>query len=123
MRRFITRVGAWPLALVILVGALGVVAAAAVAATSAGPGPTEILPAPGPEGAAVDRQIPGNQSPAHLPTTFAPRPDPLTVAGTGPELGLNFAGQTFHNQRREADGGNQLSLEPPDQGLCIGNGE
>jgi hypothetical protein len=49
--------------------------------------------------------------------------DRLTVAGTGAELGLNFAGQTFHNQRRDADGGNQLSLEPPDQGLCVGNGE
>jgi hypothetical protein len=123
VKRFITRVGAWPLALLVLIGAIGVVAAAAVAATSTGPGPTEIMPAAGPEGAAVDKQIPGNQSPAHLPTTFAPRPDPLAVAGTGAELGLNFAGQTFHNQRREADGGNQLSLEPPDQGLCVGNGE
>jgi hypothetical protein len=123
MRRFITRVGAWPLALVVLIGAIGVVTAAAVAATSTGPGPTEILPAPGPDGAVADKQIPGNQSPAHLPTTFAPRPDPLSVTAPGSELGINWAGQTFHNQRRDADGGNQLSLEPPDQGLCVGNGE
>jgi hypothetical protein len=33
MRRFITRVGAWPLALVVLIGAIGVVAAAAVEIT------------------------------------------------------------------------------------------
>jgi hypothetical protein len=123
MKRFITRAGAWPLALVILIVAIGVVTAAAVAATSTSPDPTEIMPAPGPDGAAVDRQIPGNQSPAHLSTTFAPRPDPLPVAGTGPEFGTHWAGQTFHNQRRNADGGNQLSLEPPDQGLCAGNGQ
>lgn len=83
---------------------------------------TEVQPFAGPEGAVVDRQVPGNQSPAHLPTTAAPRPAPLAVAGAGPELGTNFAGLTFHNQRRDADGGNQLSLEPPDQGLCVGNG-
>jgi hypothetical protein len=100
-----------------------VVAATAAAATSTAPGPTEIKPVSGPEGATVDRQVPGNQSPAHLPTTAAPRPAPLAVAGPGSELGTNFAGLTFHNQRRDADGGNQLSLEPPDQGLCVGNGE
>ena len=27
-----------------------------------------------------------------------------------------------HRQQRLADGGNQFSLEPPDQGLCVGNG-
>jgi hypothetical protein len=84
---------------------------------------TEVQPFAGPDGAVVDRQVPGNQSPAHLPTTAAPRPAPLAVAGAGSELGTNFAGLTFHNQRRNADGGNQLSLEPPDQGLCVGNGE
>jgi hypothetical protein len=100
-----------------------VVVTTASAATSSGPDPTEIQPFAGPEGATVDRQVPGNQSPAHLPTTAAPQPAPLAVAGPGSELGTNFAGLTFHNQRRNADGGNQLSLEPPDQGLCVGNGE
>ena len=37
-------------------------------------------------------------------------------------LGLNFSGLNFFNQRFDADGGNQLSVEPPDQGLCVGNG-
>jgi hypothetical protein len=105
---------------------LAVVAVAVIgtasAAKSTGSDLTEVKPLAGPEGAVVDREIPGNQSPAHLPTTDAPRPDPLAVAAPGSELGTNFAGLTFHNQRRDADGGNQLSLEPPDQGLCLGNG-
>jgi len=98
-------------------------AAVAAAATAPTVDPTEVKSAAGPDAAATDRQIPGNQSPAHLPSTAAPRPAPLAVAGTGAELGTHFAGLTFHNQRRDADGGNQLSLEPPDQGLCVGNGE
>jgi hypothetical protein len=93
----------------------------ASAASSGSTDPNEAKPVAGPEGAIVDRQIPGNQSPAHLATTAAPRPAPLAIAGPGAELGTNFAGLTFHNQRRDADGGNQFSLEPPDQGLCVGN--
>jgi hypothetical protein len=104
--------------LIVLVGA-----AVASAATAPNPDPAEVKAAAGPDGAVTDRQIPGNQSPAHLPSTAAPRPAPLVVGGTGAELGTHFAGLTFHNQRRNADGGNQLSLEPPDQGLCVGNGE
>jgi hypothetical protein len=103
-----------------LIAVLGVTVASAATAPTADP--TEIKAPAGPD-AAADRQIPGNQSPAHLPTTDAPRPAPLTIASRGSELGTNFAGLTFHNQRRDADSGNQLSLEPPDQGLCVGNGE
>jgi hypothetical protein len=103
-----------------LIAFIGVTVASA--ATAPTPNPTEIK-APAGDEAAADRQVPGNQSPAHLPTTAAPRPAPLSVTGTGSELGTHFAGLTFHNQRRDADGGNQLSLEPPDQGLCVGNGE
>jgi hypothetical protein len=121
VKRRLSRLGVWPMALLIAVLGVGI-AGVAVAATTTGPDPTEIMPAPGPEGAAVDRQIPGDKSPAHLPTTAAPRPPALPVVGTGSELGANFAGLTFHNQRRDADSGNQLSLEPPDQGLCVGNG-
>src|SRR6266576_2957080 len=103
-----------------LIAFMGVAVASAATAPSADP--TEIKAPAGPDDA-TDRQLPGNQSPAPLPTTAAPRPAPLTVAAPGSELGTNFAGLTFHNQRRDADGGNQLSLEPPDQGLCVGNGE
>ncbi|HEY8587253.1 MAG TPA: hypothetical protein VIL60_11100 [Rhodanobacter sp.] len=38
-----------------------------------------------------------------------------------PELLGGFDGLNFHDQRY-ANGGNQFSLEPPDQGLCAGNG-
>lgn len=34
---------------------------------------------------------------------------------------LSIDGLNFY-QQRYADGGNQFSLEPPDQGLCVGNG-
>jgi hypothetical protein len=42
-------------------------------------------------------------------------------AKSNPELGTNFAGLN-HYQQRYARGGNQFSIEPPDQGLCAGNG-
>jgi hypothetical protein len=38
-----------------------------------------------------------------------------------PELALSFDGLNFRDQRLAA-GGNQFSVEPPDQGLCVGNG-
>jgi hypothetical protein len=43
------------------------------------------------------------------------------LAGSNPELGLSFDGLN-HRQQRLANGGNQFSVEPPDQGLCVGNG-
>lgn len=39
-----------------------------------------------------------------------------------PKLLQSFAGLNFFDQRF-ANGGNQFSLEPPDQGLCVGNGK
>jgi hypothetical protein len=45
--------------------------------------------------------------------------------GGGPHVNskllLTFQGLN-HRQQRLANGGNQFSLEPPDQGLCVGNG-
>ncbi|MFA6231869.1 MAG: hypothetical protein WC617_17120 [Rhodanobacter sp.] len=38
-----------------------------------------------------------------------------------PELLGGFDGLNFHDQRY-ANNGNQFSVEPPDQGLCVGNG-
>ena len=50
--------------------------------------------------------------------TGAPRPanSPVTVS----ENLLGWAGLN-HPDQRLAGGGNQFSLEPPDQGLCVGN--
>jgi hypothetical protein len=50
----------------------------------------------------------------------APTVSSSAVAGSNPELGLSFNGMN-HRQQRLANGGNQFSLEPPDQGLCVGN--
>ncbi len=49
-----------------------------------------------------------------------------TVRGRGraksnPELVTTLPGLNFHDQRF-ANGGNQFSVEPPDQGVCAGNG-
>ena len=41
-----------------------------------------------------------------------------TAAAT---LGVSFHGLD-HFDQRTANGGNQFSVEPPDQGLCVGNG-
>jgi len=42
-------------------------------------------------------------------------------AKSNPELITSFDGLN-HRQQRLANHGNQFSLEPPDQGLCVGNG-
>ena len=49
------------------------------------------------------------------PATGAPR------AKSNPELLMDFEGLN-HFDTRTADDGNQFSGEPPDQGLCVGNG-
>ena len=43
------------------------------------------------------------------------------VAGSNPEVALGFTALN-HRDQRLANGGNQFSIEPPDQGLCVGNG-
>jgi hypothetical protein len=51
----------------------------------------------------------------------APTVDSSPIAGSNPELTRSFDGMN-HRDQRLANGGNQFSLEPPDQGLCVGNG-
>jgi hypothetical protein len=49
-------------------------------------------------------------------------PNPLgAIVRGGPRLLNSFDGLNHFNQRT-ANGGNQFSLEPPDQALCVGNG-
>jgi hypothetical protein len=52
-------------------------------------------------------------------------PDPVvassSISATNADLLQTFKGLN-HRDQRTADGGNQFSLEPPDQGLCVGNG-
>jgi len=54
-----------------------------------------------------------------LPTT-APHPANTTVTNSNAHFS-GFPGLT-HTEQRLANNGNQFSLEPPDQGLCAGNG-
>jgi hypothetical protein len=42
-------------------------------------------------------------------------------AKSNPTVNSSFEGLNFY-QQRYARGGNQFSIEPPDQGLCVGNG-
>jgi hypothetical protein len=50
-----------------------------------------------------------------------PTVTPRLVAGSNPGLDRSFEGLNFFDQRF-ANNGNQFSIEPPDQGLCVGNG-
>ena len=51
----------------------------------------------------------------------APGVKSSSVAGSNPELAASVDGLN-HRQQRLAHGGNQFSVEPPDQALCVGNG-
>jgi hypothetical protein len=42
-------------------------------------------------------------------------------AKSNPQLKVSFSGLN-HYQQRYSRGGNQFSVEPPDQGMCVGNG-
>ena len=51
----------------------------------------------------------------------APTVASSSLAGSNPDLLASVNGLT-HRDQRLANGGNQFSLEPPDQALCVGNG-
>jgi hypothetical protein len=62
----------------------------------------------------------GDFSTATNPGSGVPTPS-SRLASSNPELNLSFDGLTYRDHRL-ANGGNQLNHEPPDQGLCVGNG-
>lgn len=67
------------------------------------------------EESGVNRTVPG---------AVTGKGDPVNAskkAKSNPSLGTHFQGLNFHDQRF-ANNGNQFSVEPPDQGLCAGNG-
>jgi hypothetical protein len=71
---------------------------------------------------AVNRPRPGFKNGKFPKNPFeAPTVASSAVAGSNPEVALSFLGLN-HRDQRLANGGNQFSLEPPDQGLCVGNG-
>jgi hypothetical protein len=52
----------------------------------------------------------------------SPVTDGQGVSSSGPLTVLSTFDGLNHRQQRLANGANQFSLEPPDQGLCVGNG-
>jgi hypothetical protein len=73
-------------------------------------------------GNVANRPRPGYKNGKFPPKPLAaPNVASSAVAGANPELSLSFLGLNHRNQRL-ANGGNQFSLEPPDQALCVGNG-
>ena len=75
----------------------------------------------------ADTDAPDSSGGAFVNRTIAKGPGIPAGVGRGvkaksnPVFQLNFAGLD-HRDQRLANGGNQFSLEPPDQGLCAGNG-
>jgi hypothetical protein len=63
----------------------------------------------------VNRTVPGATTGNGKPVSPNAKPK------SNPTLGTHFQGLNLFDQRF-ANGGNQFSVEPPDQGLCAGNG-
>jgi hypothetical protein len=92
------------------------------------------FPSPfGPEAAGVTPGpplAPGSASPVNRslssPSDQGEEVSSAAVARAGEATAAATLGVSFHGldhfDQRTANGGNQFSLEPPDQGLCVGNG-
>ncbi len=71
----------------------------------------------------VDVKAPGSQQAKRVPAAHVPTPAGLSVTGAGGAGG--FDGQTHLDQRLAGTGiytNTNFSQEPPDMGLCVGNG-
>ncbi|NUR83053.1 MAG: hypothetical protein HOY71_03080 [Nonomuraea sp.] len=98
-------------------------------------GTTSFHPAPSVDSGIQDPEIRGGEP--EEDARLAPRPQPYdrslsrghgrgagvlgSILGSHPKVGVSFQGLNFRDQRT-ANNGNQFSVEPPDQGLCAGNG-
>jgi len=67
-----------------------------------------------------DSDVPNSPSASTAPR-IVPGADGVSLSKSSSNVLSSWEGVNFVNQRT-ADGGNQFSLEPPDQGLCVGNG-
>lgn len=92
-----------------------------------GGGAGEVAPEAEEEALAGDHEPVANRSLSANPK-FLRGPAPLSgipasnSAVTGPAGAASYTGINHHQQRYEVAGGNQWSLEPPDQALCVGGG-
>ena len=66
-------------------------------------------------------QITGSISPARVSSAHVPTPRGSAFATSAGDVFSGF-NAISHRDQRLANGGNQFSLEPPDQGLAVGNG-
>ncbi|HET7173058.1 MAG TPA: hypothetical protein VFI30_02130 [Nocardioidaceae bacterium] len=99
---------------------LAVVQPAAQASGTPGGG-NEIRPyRPGADDNGPDIPAPKSNAPSRVPASHVPTPRDLPVTGAS-GVTEQWSGLTMKDQRT-ANGGNSFSLEPPDQGLCVGNG-
>ncbi|HET7387530.1 MAG TPA: hypothetical protein VFJ19_12785 [Nocardioidaceae bacterium] len=108
----------------ILVAPLGVAAAATSAtADDHDTHHGEVRPyEPGPdEGGGPDAHVPKGNGPSRVPAAHVPQVDALPVTGAASGVRARIDGLTMKDQRL-SNGGNSFSIEPPDQGLCTGNG-
>lgn len=62
-----------------------------------------------------------NRSDSGTSTAVGPTAQPKNVTTSHPELVASFDGLNHFQQRFGSGHGNQFSLEPPDQGLCVGS--
>ena len=69
----------------------------------------------------VNRPRPGKKLFPKKPLD-APKVDSAGLTANGGELGPSFEGLNLLDQRT-ANGGNQFTVEPPDQANCVGNGQ
>jgi hypothetical protein len=65
------------------------------------------------------KALAGNAAAAPLPIPVAPSSG---VGAIGPHVMKSFQGLNLYQERYVAGGGNQFTFEPPDQGMCVGNG-
>jgi hypothetical protein len=67
------------------------------------------------------RQSAAGRAGAEVSSSEATAVAPNVIVRNGPQLLASFDGLN-HRAQRTANGGNQFSLEPPDQALCVGGG-
>jgi hypothetical protein len=84
------------------------------------PGGNEVRPFEPHEDEGPDITAPKSHAPSRVPAKNVPRVNGLPVTGAG-GVGTRIDGLSLQDQRT-ANNGNSFSLEPPDQGLCVGNG-
>ena len=88
-------------------------------------GPTEVKPAIGEEANSARQPVANGSSNGHRKSSGGPGLSGISASARSVQTAtgaVSFSGINHHQQRFEVAGGNQWSIEPPDQGLCVGGG-